>query len=118
MKLAIFDELRLGIVSDDGIVDVTEALPWRHDADGLTAGWWRRLCRDYAEAKDGLAAAAARGDVLPLNSVRLGAPVLNPSKIIASASNYRDHVEEMHAVRRELAQAIEAALAHVRGLAR
>ena len=108
MKLAIFDELRLGIVSDDGIVDVTEALPWPHDADGLTAGWWRRLCRDFAQAKDGLAAAAAQGEVRPLDSVRLGAPVLNPSKIIASASNYRDHVEEMHAVQERTLGRIES----------
>lgn len=98
MRLAIFDELRLGVVVHGGIVDVTDALPWAHDPDPLTAGWWRRLCRDFDKVREVLAAAAGRGNVLPLDGVRLRAPVLNPSKIVASACNYREHVEEMHGV--------------------
>jgi hypothetical protein len=66
MKLAIFDDQRLGAVVDDGLVDITHALPWPHDPDPLTAGWWRRLCRDYDEVSDSLASAAADGPRVPL----------------------------------------------------
>ncbi|MFG1708820.1 fumarylacetoacetate hydrolase family protein [Nonomuraea sp. M3C6] len=96
MKLALFDDYRLGVVTGDGVVDVTDALPWPHDPDPLTAGWWRRLCRDFADVRDALEKAAAQGR--PVEPARLRAPALNPSKIVASASNYADHVAEMHGV--------------------
>jgi 2-keto-4-pentenoate hydratase/2-oxohepta-3-ene-1,7-dioic acid hydratase in catechol pathway len=100
MKLALFDDQRLGVVVEDdtSIVDVTDALPWPHDPDPLTAGWWRALCRDFASIGPQLAKAAASGTPRPLAGVRLLAPVLNPSKIVAAASNYREHVAEMHGV--------------------
>jgi 2-keto-4-pentenoate hydratase/2-oxohepta-3-ene-1,7-dioic acid hydratase in catechol pathway len=98
MKLAIFNESRLGAVVDDSVVDVTDDLPWTYDPDPLTAGWWRGLCRDFISVRDALAKAVARGPRIPLDGVRLGAPVLGPSKIVASASNYKQHVAEMHGV--------------------
>jgi 2-keto-4-pentenoate hydratase/2-oxohepta-3-ene-1,7-dioic acid hydratase in catechol pathway len=97
VKLALFDEFRLGLVDADQITDVTAALP-AHDADPVSAGWWRALCRDFPRLRPDLEAAAAAGSPVRLNDVRLLAPVLNPSKIIACASNYREHVAEMHAV--------------------
>lgn len=111
MKLALFelrgrtqlDDHRLGVVAGDALVDVTAVLG-DADRDPLTAGWWRALCRDLGgTAGDGpirsrLEKAAADGTPIPLDRVRLRAPVLNPSKVIACASNYRAHVEEMHAV--------------------
>ncbi|MFC6022578.1 fumarylacetoacetate hydrolase family protein [Plantactinospora solaniradicis] len=98
MKLCLFDDYRTGAVVDGGIVDLTASLPWPHDPDPETVGSWRRLCRDYAELADRLADAVAQGPVVPLDRVRLRAPALNPSKIIAAASNYAEHVHEMHAV--------------------
>jgi 2-keto-4-pentenoate hydratase/2-oxohepta-3-ene-1,7-dioic acid hydratase in catechol pathway len=98
MRLALFDDCRLGVVLAGELVDVTDALPWPHDPDPLTAGWWRRLCRDFASASPALVKAAAAGPTLPLDQVRLRAPVLNPSKIVAAASNYAEHVAEMHGV--------------------
>jgi 2-keto-4-pentenoate hydratase/2-oxohepta-3-ene-1,7-dioic acid hydratase in catechol pathway len=98
MKLAIFDDNRLGVVRGNAVVDVTHALPWPHEADPLVAGWWRALCRDFAAVAPGLAAAADEGDPKALDAVRLAAPVLGPTKIVASASNYAEHVAEMHGV--------------------
>ncbi|GAB3805503.1 fumarylacetoacetate hydrolase family protein [Micromonospora zhanjiangensis] len=98
MRLAIFDETRLGAVVAGGVVDVTAALPWAYDPDPATAGWWRRLCGEFDEVRDRLAAAARDGEPVPLDRVRLRAPVLNPSKLLAAASNYADHVAEMHGV--------------------
>lgn len=108
MRLAIFGEQRLGVVTGGGVADVTHALPWPHDPDPLTAGWWRRLCRDFTEVHPALAAAAAQATVLPLREVRLKAPVLGPTKIIAAASNYSGHVSEMHEVQRRTLGRVES----------
>jgi 2-keto-4-pentenoate hydratase/2-oxohepta-3-ene-1,7-dioic acid hydratase in catechol pathway len=108
VKLALFDDRRLGVVTGDGIVDVTEALPWPHDADPLTAGWWRRLCRDFDAVRPGLEEATARGAARPAEGVRLLAPALNPSKIVACASNYAAHVEEMHGVQERTLGGVES----------
>jgi 2-keto-4-pentenoate hydratase/2-oxohepta-3-ene-1,7-dioic acid hydratase in catechol pathway len=108
MKLALFDDLRLGVVADTGLVDVTAALPWPHDPDPLTAGWWRRLCRDLGSVRGDLERAAKEGPVLSLDAVRLLAPVLNPSKIVAAASNYAEHVAEMHGVQERTLGRVES----------
>jgi 2-keto-4-pentenoate hydratase/2-oxohepta-3-ene-1,7-dioic acid hydratase in catechol pathway len=97
VKLAIFDDYRLGLVSADEryIVDVSDALPWPRDGDTLGAGWWVRLCRDLPSLRPFLQAAADAAEPRPLDSVRLRAPALNPSKLIACALNYAAHVAEM-----------------------
>ncbi|MEO3886680.1 fumarylacetoacetate hydrolase family protein [Nonomuraea sp. B5E05] len=100
MRLAVFDDWRLGVVSPDGmtISDVTGALPGGHDPDPHGAGWWVRLCARFPALRPRLAEAAR--DALPcrLSDVRLRAPVLNPGKVIACASNYAAHVSEMRDV--------------------
>ena len=108
MKLAIFDEYRLGVVEDDQIFDVSSALPWPHEPDPLLAGWWRGLCRDYAQVAPTIRAAVRCGQSRPLTSVRLLAPVLSPSKIVACASNYRQHVAEMHGVQERTLGGVES----------
>lgn len=118
MKLALFDTAdsvaRLGIVEspegatgDAVVVDVTAALPWPHDPDPLTAGWWRALCRDFETLRPRLHDAVAAGPNLPLDSVTLRAPVLGPTKIVAAASNYGAHVAEMHDVQQRTLGRIE-----------
>lgn len=93
VKLALFDDYRLGRVSDDGrtIVDVTAAVPW-YDPDPLS-GWWRRLCRDFERIAPALA--AFDGTPRRPSDVHLRAPVLAPGKVIGCAINYRAHAEEM-----------------------
>ena len=108
MKLALFDANRLGVVTDSAIVDVTGALPWPHDPDPLTAGWWRALCRDFTRLRPALERAAADGVPRPLGEVELRAPVLGPSKIIAAASNYRAHIAEMHSVQQRTLGRVES----------
>ncbi|MEV7680104.1 fumarylacetoacetate hydrolase family protein [Streptomyces sp. NPDC088341] len=108
MRLAIFDDHRLGAVVGDTIVDVTGALPWAYEPDPLLAGWWRGLCRDFGTLAPALEAAAGSGPRRPLDSVRLAAPVLAPTKIIACASNYREHVEEMHSVQERTLGQVES----------
>ncbi|MDJ0396261.1 fumarylacetoacetate hydrolase family protein [Rhodococcus sp. G-MC3] len=110
MKLALFNGNKLGVVTagmDDQIVDVTDALPWPHDPDPLTAGWWRALCRDFDQVRPALERAAATGVAHPIAETSLQAPVLGPSKIIAAASNYREHVAEMHDVQQRTLGQVE-----------
>ncbi|WP_066954382.1 fumarylacetoacetate hydrolase family protein [Streptomyces lushanensis] len=108
MRLAIFDDHRLGAVVGDTVVDITGALPWPHESDPLLAGWWRGLCRDFGTLAPALEAAARTGRRRPLDSVRLAAPVLAPTKIIACASNYQEHVDEMHSVQRRTLGQVES----------
>jgi 2-keto-4-pentenoate hydratase/2-oxohepta-3-ene-1,7-dioic acid hydratase in catechol pathway len=100
MKLAIFDDFRLGVVSADEthITDVTDALPWPHDADPFGAGWWLRLCRDFSTLRPRLEQAGQSGPPRQLDTVKLRAAVLNPGKIVAAAANYLAHRDEMKAV--------------------
>ena len=100
VKLAIFDDYQLGLVSLDGshIVDVTPLLRRQHDADPLGAGWWVRLCRDFPRIESALTSAAIAGESRPIGEVRLKAPALNPGKIVAAAANYTAHRDEMRAV--------------------
>lgn len=95
MKLALYDDHRLGSVVPDGggLVDVTGALP-QHDSD-LGASFWVRMCRDMPELLPVLSGAADGGPSVALDTVALRAPVLNPSKVVASAFNYAGHVDEM-----------------------
>ena len=78
MKIAQYfmgEEIRLGIIENDKL------MPIRFDGDMV----------DFM--KVGKPAETA-GDPLPLDEVKLAAPVTRPSKIIAIGLNYRDHAEE------------------------
>jgi 2-keto-4-pentenoate hydratase/2-oxohepta-3-ene-1,7-dioic acid hydratase in catechol pathway len=110
VKLALFDDSRLGLVSTDDatLVDVTDALPWPHDPDPVTAGWWRALCRDFGTVAPVLREAAAAGTPRPVAEVALRAPVLGPSQVIAAASNYGEHVAEMHGVQERTLGRVES----------
>jgi 2-keto-4-pentenoate hydratase/2-oxohepta-3-ene-1,7-dioic acid hydratase in catechol pathway len=110
VRLAILDGLRLGVVCETTVIDVTAALPWPHDPDPVTAGWWRRLCRDLDLVRPALAA-AARDPAAPrvaVGDAPLLAPVVNPSKIVAAASNYQSHVAEMHEVQERTLGRVES----------
>ncbi|MGO4596192.1 fumarylacetoacetate hydrolase family protein [Terrabacter sp. 2RAF25] len=95
MRIARFDDDRIGVVVGEGIVDVTDALE-------LSAGEWppvgmNRLIRDFQAVRPVLARAAARGPAQPLSDVTLRTPVPWPNKVIAFPVNYHDHGREMQA---------------------
>ncbi len=88
MKLCYFNDYRLGVISGDGVVDVTDAVKGIPHLDardliiGLIAGWdaW----------KDKVAKAAQTGTGVPLKSVRLRPPVPRPGNIVCMAVNYME----------------------------
>ena len=94
MKIACFDNNRIGIITGGAIADVTELV----GADG--AEWppvaMNRLIADFARHRAVLEAAAKK-PTKPLAAVKLLTPVPWPSKIIAYPVNYHDHAKEMGA---------------------
>jgi 2-keto-4-pentenoate hydratase/2-oxohepta-3-ene-1,7-dioic acid hydratase in catechol pathway len=92
MKLARFDDDRIGIVRDDTIIDVTALV-------GATAGEWppvamNRLIANFAEFRAKLES-ASRGPGKKLADVRLLTPIPWPNKVIAYPVNYHEHGIEM-----------------------
>ncbi|MBI3090273.1 MAG: fumarylacetoacetate hydrolase family protein [Candidatus Tectomicrobia bacterium] len=93
MRLATFNDHRLGVVRDGTIVDVTEALGNRQVLFPLTA--MHHVIYDYEELAPQLRARAEAGPAQPLGDVRLMAPLPHPTKIVAVGLNYKAHSIEM-----------------------
>lgn len=98
MRIARFDNDRIGLVrADRRVLDVTDQV-----AQALTPApysLFRRLIAGFDTVRpllQRLAAEAAPTDGLPLDQVRLLAPVPDPTKIVAAPVNYRDHQSEMN----------------------
>ena len=88
MKLAFFNDFRLGVVSGDGVVDVSAAVDsvphvGPHDLiNGVIAR--------FAEYRPRIEDAAAKGKSVPLSSVKLRPPLPRPINIDCMAVNYME----------------------------
>ena len=91
MKLCTFhhgDATRIGVVTDDGVVDLSQAAPeLPRETSALLAAGPDALRRAASAASN----ATSR---LALDSVRLAAPILRPPKFLAIGLNYADHIAE------------------------
>jgi 2-keto-4-pentenoate hydratase/2-oxohepta-3-ene-1,7-dioic acid hydratase in catechol pathway len=88
MKLAFFDDFKLGVVSGDTVVDVTDVvkdIPRLGPQDVM-----RGVIERFGEFKGKLADAAAKGKGKPLAQVRLRPPLPRPENIICMAVNYME----------------------------
>jgi 2-keto-4-pentenoate hydratase/2-oxohepta-3-ene-1,7-dioic acid hydratase in catechol pathway len=93
MKICRFDDDRLGLVQDDEVLDVTQALA------AIPEQRWPLAHGDplILHLKKVLAAAkklAPKAKRKALAKVKLLSPVANPGKIIAAPINYNDHIAE------------------------
>ncbi len=101
MRLVRFNGGRLGVVRDNVVVDVG-------DAAGAARDEWPpvqmlRLIARFDTLRGALEEAGRTRDGVPLEEVRLEAPLVFPGKIVAAPLNYRRHIEEMRPlVSREL----------------
>ena len=89
MKLAFFDDFKLGVVKGDSIVDVSPIVrdvPHTHPGD-LISG----LIERFAEYRKRLEDAAAGVQGVPLASVRLRPPLPKPGNIVCMAVNYMEN---------------------------
>ncbi|WP_405541188.1 fumarylacetoacetate hydrolase family protein [Streptomyces phaeochromogenes] len=97
MRIARFNEDRIGIVRDNRVLDVTDQLTERLPSAPYSLA--RRLITEFATVRPLLeqtASVAGPGDGLPLGQARLLAPVPDPAKIVAAPVNYRAHQSEMN----------------------
>lgn len=99
MKIARFNEGRLGVVVDDAhLVDITALL-------GVDPAAWPpvapvQLIADFAARRAQIDAAVPTLPRIPIASVVLRTPVPWPNKVIAYPVNYHDHGREMQAAYR------------------
>ena len=88
MKLAYFNDFRLGVVHGDGIVDVSaEVADVPHTGPGNLIS---NLIGDFARYRTRLEAAVARGTAIPLAAVTLRPPLPRPANIVCMAVNYME----------------------------
>jgi 2-keto-4-pentenoate hydratase/2-oxohepta-3-ene-1,7-dioic acid hydratase in catechol pathway len=93
MKIARFNGGRIGVVTGDRIVDVT-------DAAGIDDAEWppvgiNRMIASFPSRRAAIGAAAAAGPGVPLAGVRLETPIPWPHKLLAMPNNFAAHGAEM-----------------------
>jgi 2-keto-4-pentenoate hydratase/2-oxohepta-3-ene-1,7-dioic acid hydratase in catechol pathway len=92
MRLVTFDDYRIGVLRDDGVRDVSQAVPGWESGDlwGMN-----RLIARWDSLRANVEAAAASATGRPLDAVRLLAPNPAPIHLFAAPANYQAHREEM-----------------------
>ena len=93
MKIASFNDHRVGIVAGDKVHDVTALLPAA--LDSLPAQRINWLIANWPAMAPRLAAAAGEGQGLPLASVKLLAANPAPPHVFAAPANYQKHIGEL-----------------------
>ena len=88
MKLAFFNDFNLGVIKDDAVVDVSDAV------SGIThtspKDLISQVIQNFDNLRDALQQAADSGPGIPLESVRLRPPLPKPGNIVAMAVNYME----------------------------
>ena len=88
MKLVFFDDFKLGVVKDDAVVDVSNAvsgIDYNSPQDLIG-----KLIENFSQHRASLQEAADRGTGISLNQVRLRSPLPKPPNIICMAVNYME----------------------------
>ena len=88
MKLGFFDDFKLGVVKGDTVVDVSSVvkdIPHTGPGD-LMSG----LIARFSDYRKRLEEAAARGQGVPISSVRVRPPVPKPTNLECMAVNYME----------------------------
>jgi len=93
MKIAAFDDGRVGVVLQSEVVDVTAVLPSGLDLMPTQRINW--LIQHWSSLQAPVAAAARSGQRLPLGGVRLMAANPCPPHVFAAPANYRKHIGEL-----------------------
>ncbi|MEK0417557.1 MAG: hypothetical protein RI949_1563 [Pseudomonadota bacterium] len=93
MKIAAFDDGRVGVVLQSEVVDVTAVLPSGLDLMPTQRINW--LIQHWSSLQASVEAAARSGQRLPLGGVRLMAANPCPPHVFAAPANYRKHIGEL-----------------------
>ena len=92
MRLARFNDGRIGIVVDEDVIDVTDLVA--HDLQAWPQVAMNRLIANYVSYQPILEKAMDRSRVA-LSKVKLITPIPASTKVIAYPINYHDHAAEM-----------------------
>lgn len=93
MRLVTFDEHRLGVLSGDGVRDVTSVLGSYRPA--WPYAYMLEFLASFRAARPRIEELAQQAEPIPLDQVRLRAPISLPGKIVAVGANYALHHQEM-----------------------
>ena len=93
MKICRFDEHRIGLAQDDGIRDVTSVAS-ELGPFGYPLPRFDPFIASLDTLKERIVSAARRAKPIPVDRVKLLAPVANPGKVIAAPVNYTKHLQE------------------------
>lgn len=86
MKFAFFNDYQLGIITEDGIVDISDALSGisYHTPQELI----QTVIEDFNNLRPAIAGAAENGDATALDGVSFKAPLPRPGQLVCLAGNY------------------------------
>lgn len=92
MRLACFDDYRLGVVIGDQVRDVTDVVgaKWHGTPYAMT-----QLIAGFGELRPAIETAAGNAAARSMAEVRLLPPVPAPAHVFAAPLNYRAHLDEM-----------------------
>ena len=93
MKICRYDDNRLGLVQEDAVRDVTQVLE-DLGSFGYPLPRFDPFIAKLGSLRDRIQEIARRAQPVPVERVKLLAPVANPGKIIAAPVNYTKHLEE------------------------
>ena len=88
MKLAFFDDFKLGVVKDETVVDVSGAVSGIEHTSPQDL--INRIIENFSQYREALQQAADSGQGKPVSSVRLRSPLPKPPTIICMAVNYME----------------------------
>ena len=94
MKICRYDDARLGLVHDDTVRDVTAVAAQELGTFSYPLPKFDAFIAHLQSLRPKLEAASRTGKPVPLDRVKLLAPVANPGKIIAAPVNYAKHLQE------------------------
>ena len=93
MKIASFNDFRIGIVEGDRLFDITGVVPAALDTLPQQRLNW--LIAHWAQTLPAVQAARTQVPALALDGVRLLAATPNPPHVFAAPANYRKHIGEL-----------------------
>ncbi|MET3508200.1 fumarylacetoacetate hydrolase family protein [Halalkalibacter oceani] len=93
MKIALFNEYKIGVVKEDCIYDITDLLNWDTEKPQQS---FVTLMKNFKDLKPRIESSLREGEHYALSNVRLRPPIPNPGKIVAAPVNYYLHQDEMN----------------------
>ncbi|MFQ6026881.1 MAG: fumarylacetoacetate hydrolase family protein [Dehalococcoidia bacterium] len=88
MKLVLFNGGRPGLLRDDGVVDISDAVAPLGASSGQQA--MEAIITHIDDLRAELSRLEREGNAVPLTEVSLGPPLPRPSKILCMGGNYRE----------------------------